>query len=50
MSEMIKAVYENGTLVLEEPLKITNGSKVEVLIVENGQSNKYSFALSDLRP
>ena len=44
MSEMIKAVYENGTLVLEEPLKITNGSKVEVLIVENGQSNKQSAA------
>ncbi len=44
MSEMIKAVYENGTLVLEEPLKITNGSKVEVLIVENGQSKKDSAA------
>ena len=44
MSEMITAVYENGTLVLEEPLKITNGSKVEVLIVENGRSNKQSAA------
>lgn len=33
MSELIKAVYENGTLVLEEPLSLSNGSIVDVVVV-----------------
>ncbi len=33
MNQRIKAVYENGTLVLDKPLAISNGSKVEIVVV-----------------
>ena len=33
MNQTIKAVYENGTLVLDKPLAISNGSKVEIVVV-----------------
>ncbi len=31
----ITATYKNGTFVLDEPLKIKNGAKVELLVMEN---------------
>ena len=33
MSQTISAVYENGTLILDELLAIPNGTKVEILIL-----------------
>ena len=33
MSQTISAIYENGTLILEEPLAVSEGSKVEIFIV-----------------
>lgn len=38
MSDPLTATYENGTLVLDVPLEISNGSKVEIVIVENGKN------------
>ncbi len=32
MSQTISAVYENGVLVLDEPLSISEGSKVEITV------------------
>lgn len=31
MSQTISAVYENGTLILDEPLAISEGVKVEII-------------------
>ncbi len=33
MSQTISAVYENGTLILDEPLAVSNGVKVEIIVV-----------------
>ena len=33
MSQTISAVYENGTLILDKPLAIPNGTKVEKLVL-----------------
>ena len=33
MSRTISAVYENGTLILDEPLSVSNGVKVEVIVL-----------------
>lgn len=33
MSQTISAVYENGTLILDEPLAVSNGVKVEVIVI-----------------
>lgn len=44
MSNMIKAVYENGTLVLEEPLAISNGSKVDIVVVDENHSSSGAVA------
>ena len=33
MSQTISAVYENGTLILDEPLAVSNGVKVEIIII-----------------
>jgi len=33
MSQTISAVYENGTLILDEPLSVSNGVKVEIIIL-----------------
>ncbi|MCY7347897.1 MAG: antitoxin family protein [Pyrinomonadaceae bacterium] len=33
MSQTISAVYENGTLILSEPLAVSNGVKVEIIVV-----------------
>jgi predicted DNA-binding antitoxin AbrB/MazE fold protein len=34
MSEKISATYENGVLVLEKPLSVSEGSKVEIIVVK----------------
>lgn len=34
-SETLKAVYWNGTLVLDKPLSITNGDEVEVVVISD---------------
>lgn len=34
MSEKVSAIYENGVLVLEHPLSVSEGSKVEIIIVQ----------------
>jgi predicted DNA-binding antitoxin AbrB/MazE fold protein len=49
MSHTIKAIYKNGTLVLDEPLAISNGSTVNVLIVEEKQNEKSKSARSIAR-
>ncbi len=33
MSRTISAVYENGTLILDEPLAVSNGVKVEIIVL-----------------
>ncbi len=38
MSELVTATYENGTLVLDEPLSFSEGTTVEVLVLEQRQS------------
>lgn len=42
MGQTITAVYEKGTFILNEPLSISDGSEVEILVVskkvQNGQS------------
>lgn len=32
-SETLKAVYRDGTLVLDKPLPMTNGDEVEVVVI-----------------
>jgi predicted DNA-binding antitoxin AbrB/MazE fold protein len=44
MSELITAVYQNGTLVLEEPLSLSNGSKVDVVVVPKVQTHGSAVA------
>ena len=33
MSQTISAVYENGTLILDEPLAFSEGVKVEIIVL-----------------
>lgn len=33
MSQTVSAVYENGTLILDEPLAVSEGVKVEVIVL-----------------
>ena len=40
MSQTISAIYENGTLILEEPLAVSEGSKVEIVIISKGENLK----------
>ena len=40
MSQTISAVYENGTLILDEPLAVSNGVKVEIIIPPKEQARK----------
>ncbi|MBX3290148.1 MAG: hypothetical protein KF855_12465 [Acidobacteria bacterium] len=40
----VKATYRNGTFVLEEPLEITDGATVELLVVQNGKKKKRKVA------
>ncbi|MGI9036221.1 MAG: antitoxin family protein [Pyrinomonadaceae bacterium] len=50
MSQIISAVYENGVLILEEPLAVSEGSKVEIVVVAKEQKRKRTPAqiLADL--
>jgi predicted DNA-binding antitoxin AbrB/MazE fold protein len=34
-SETLKAVYRDGTLVLDKPLPITNGDEVKVVVISD---------------
>lgn len=40
MSQTHSATYENGTLILDEPLEVSDGTKVDVLIVNNGSKKR----------
>lgn len=40
MSEKISAIYENGVLVLEKPLSVSEGSKVEIVVVSKNTKEK----------
>lgn len=40
MSQTISAIYENGTLILEKPLTVSEGSKVEVIVVVKERNQK----------
>lgn len=42
MSRTISAVYENGTLILDEPLAVSEGVKVEIIVLspKNKKSEK----------
>lgn len=33
MNQTISAVYENGTLILDEPLAVSDGVKVEIIVL-----------------
>ncbi|MCY7377193.1 MAG: antitoxin family protein [Pyrinomonadaceae bacterium] len=33
MSQTVSAVYENGTLILDEPLAVPEGVKVEIFVL-----------------
>ncbi len=44
MSQTISAIYENGTLVLEEPLPVSEGSKVEIIVVSKAAKQKRTAA------
>jgi predicted DNA-binding antitoxin AbrB/MazE fold protein len=34
MNEKISATYENGVLILEKPLSVSEGSKVEIIVIK----------------
>lgn len=40
MNQTISAVYENGTLILDEPLAVTEGMKVEIIVVTREKKQK----------
>ncbi|MCD9188381.1 MAG: antitoxin family protein [Pyrinomonadaceae bacterium] len=40
MSQTISAIYENETLILEKPLAVSEGSKVEVIVVVKDKKEK----------
>ncbi len=40
MSEKISAIYENGVLVLEKPLSVSEGSKVEIVVFSKEKKEK----------
>lgn len=44
MSQTLSAIYKNGTLILEKPLTVSEGSKVEVIIVVKEKEWKKSPA------
>ena len=43
MNETVSAIYKNGTLVLDKPLEVSEGAKVEVKIFK-GKSKKRTSA------
>lgn len=44
MNQTISAVYENGTLILDEPLAVTEGMKVEIIVVTREKKQKRTSA------
>lgn len=44
MSQTISAIYENGTLILEKPLAVSEGSKIEVIVVVKDKKEKKTSA------
>ena len=40
MSQTISAVYENGTLILDEPLAVSEGVKVEIIVLPPRDTKK----------
>lgn len=40
MSQTISATYENGVLILEKPLSISEGSKVEIVVIAEEKKHK----------
>ena len=40
MNQTISAVYENGTLILDEPLAVSEGVKVEIIVVTKEKKRK----------
>lgn len=44
MSQTISAIYEGGTLILEKPLSISEGSKVEVVVFSKEKKDKRTVA------
>ena len=38
MTETLKAIYRDGTLVINRPLLITNGDEVEVVVIAEDRS------------
>lgn len=40
MSQRISAVYENGTLILERPLAVSEGGKVEIIVLSPKDKEK----------
>jgi predicted DNA-binding antitoxin AbrB/MazE fold protein len=44
MYQNITAVYEKGTLILDEPLEISDGSEVEIVLIERKNLSEKSPA------
>jgi len=42
MSQTISAVYENGTLILEKPLAVSEGVKLEIIVLSPKKREKTS--------
>ena len=40
MSQTMSAIYENGVLVLEEPLAVSEGSKVKIVVLAEEKKQK----------
>ena len=50
MSQTISAVYEKGVLILDEPLAVSEGSKVQIVVIskERGQKRTPAQILAEL--
>lgn len=40
MSQTISAVYQKGVLILDKPLAVSEGSKVEIVVIAKEQKQK----------
>lgn len=49
MSETIKATYKNGIIEPNEPLKISEGAEVYVIVPKTTKSSAYQSVLFELR-
>ncbi len=51
MSQTISAVYQNGTLILDEPLAVSEGTKVEIIVLspeDKGQEKTPAELLAEI--